>query len=52
MLAAFGKRRGRPAGSDKTLVSLRIDNDVLERFRATGAGWQTRINQALRDAAP
>ena len=52
VLAAFGKRRGRPAGSDKTLVSLRIDNDVLERFRATGAGWQTRINQALRDAAP
>ena len=45
VLAAFGKRRGRLAGSDKTLVSLRIDNDGLERFRAMGVVWQTRINR-------
>jgi uncharacterized protein (DUF4415 family) len=54
MRLAFGSgRRGRPAGSvtsQKTLVSLRIDNDVLARFKATGAGWQTRINEALRRA--
>lgn len=43
-------RRGRPRGSAKSLVSLRIDNDVLEKFRAGGAGWQTRINEALRRA--
>ena len=43
---------GRPRGSDKTQVSLRVDNDILERFRATGPGWQTRMNEALRAAAP
>jgi uncharacterized protein (DUF4415 family) len=48
------KPRGRPKGSttsDKSLVSLRIDKDVLERFRATGPGWQSRMNAALRKAA-
>jgi len=42
--------RGRPAGSGvKTQVAIRIDDDVLETFRATGKGWQTRINAALKD---
>ena len=50
ILAAFPKTRGRPKGSNKQLVSLRIDVDVLERFRASGAGWQSRINEALRKA--
>jgi uncharacterized protein (DUF4415 family) len=35
----------------KELVSLRIDRDVLDRFQAGGAGWQERINAALRKAA-
>ena len=35
----------------KELVSLRIDQDVLDHFRETGAGWQDRINEALRKAA-
>lgn len=48
--AAFPKTRGRPKGSTKQLVSLRIDIDVLERFRASGAGWQSRINEVLRAA--
>lgn len=42
---------GRPAGSNKEQVSLRIDRDVLQRFRATGPGWQSRMNEALRSAA-
>lgn len=29
-------------------VSLRLDQDVLNHFRATGPGWQERINSALR----
>ena len=33
------------------LVSLRIDQDVLEYFREGGPGWQDRINEALRKAA-
>ena len=44
-------RRGRPPGSTKRLVSLRLDEAVLEAFRASGPGWQSRINQALRKAA-
>jgi uncharacterized protein (DUF4415 family) len=35
----------------KEQVSLRIDQDVLEYFREGGAGWQDRINDALRKAA-
>src|SRR5713101_6668275 len=42
-------RRGRlPLNTPKKLVSLRLDQDVIERFRAGGAGWQSRINAALR----
>ena len=48
---AFSKAKGgRPAGSNKEQVALRIDKDVLARFRATGPGWQTRINEILRAA--
>jgi uncharacterized protein (DUF4415 family) len=43
-------RRGRPPGSTKTQVSLRIDNDVLAAFRAGGPGWQSRMNAALKKA--
>jgi uncharacterized protein (DUF4415 family) len=35
----------------KQLVSLRIDQDVLEHFQEGGPGWQDRINDALRKAA-
>ena len=42
-------RRGRPLGSGtKTQVTLRLDVEVVEKFRATGDGWQTRINDALK----
>lgn len=53
-LKAFKRTPGRPKGSttsNKTLVSLRLDNDVLEKFKAKGSGWQSRINEALRKAA-
>lgn len=48
---AARRGRGRPAGSDKEQVTLRIDRDVLDAFKVGGAGWQTRINDALRKAA-
>ena len=42
-------RRGRPLGSGtKAQVTLRLDADVLEKFKASGDGWQTRINDALK----
>jgi uncharacterized protein (DUF4415 family) len=48
-LAAARRRRGRPAGSTKTQIALRVDDDVLQAFKASGPGWQTRMNEALRD---
>ena len=50
--AQFKKMRGRPIGSSKTLVHIRLDNDVVEKFKATGSGWQTRINEALKKVNP
>ena len=45
--------RGRPAlDAPKRLVSLRLDPEVIERFRATGPGWQSRINEVLRAHLP
>jgi uncharacterized protein (DUF4415 family) len=44
------RARGPQKAPTKTLVSLRIDRDILERFKADGAGWQSRINDALRKA--
>ena len=42
--------RGRPPSSNKTAVNLRLDNDVLKSLRASGAGWQTRVNDLLKAA--
>jgi uncharacterized protein (DUF4415 family) len=42
--------RGPQIAPVKQQVTLRIDADVLNTFRATGAGWQSRINDALRKA--
>lgn len=42
---------GRPKSENpKVAVSLRLDQDILTRFKASGPGWQTRMNDALRDA--
>jgi len=41
---------GRPkAEVTKERITIRLSPDVLQRFRATGAGWQTRMDGALRD---
>ena len=43
-------KRGRPAGSGtKQQVAIRFDRDVLAALRATGPGWQTRVNDAMRE---
>lgn len=48
----LARRRGRPVGSVQTVtkepVKIRLDADVLAALRATGDGWQTRINDTLR----
>jgi uncharacterized protein (DUF4415 family) len=45
--------RGRPPEREraKRQVTLRLDPDVIDKFRAGGPGWQSRINAALRKAA-
>ncbi|WP_083953418.1 BrnA antitoxin family protein [Thauera butanivorans] len=49
-IQAERKARGRPAGSGtKEQVAIRFDSDVLAAFRASGPGWQTRMNAALRE---
>lgn len=49
-IAVARKRRGRPAGSGtKEQVAIRLDHDVLTAFRTGGPGWQTRMNEALKD---
>ncbi|RJF99054.1 BrnA antitoxin family protein [Noviherbaspirillum saxi] len=41
--------RGRPAGSGtKEQITVRFDADVIEAFKAGGEGWQTRMNDALK----
>lgn len=43
-------KRGRPAlAQPKAHVNIRLDADVVGAFKDSGAGWQTRINQALHD---
>jgi len=43
-------KRGRPPQAvRKEAISIRLSPDVLAAFRATGKGWQTRIDHALRE---
>lgn len=49
--ATITRGRGRPAVAVKRpTLNMRVDADVLDAFKATGPGWQTRINAVLRDA--
>ena len=42
--------RGRPiGGGTKVQLTVRFDADVIESFKLAGDGWQTRMNDALRD---
>ncbi|QHI97645.1 hypothetical protein GT347_06365 [Xylophilus rhododendri] len=51
-LVALKRPRGRPVGSvspnTKKLVSIRLDPEVIAAARASGEGWQTRVNEILR----
>lgn len=45
------RRRGRPAvDHPKVPMTMRVDADVLDAIKATGTGWQTRVNELLREA--
>lgn len=48
--AAPVKRGGRPkSAAPKVSTTIRLDADILERFRSEGDGWQSRINAVLRE---
>ena len=53
-LTTARKARGRPTGTTKAdakqQITLRLDRDVIVKFRAKGPGWQSRMNEALRKA--
>ncbi len=44
--------RGPQKAATKRPISLRVDADILDSYRATGPGWQGRMNDALRKAMP
>jgi uncharacterized protein (DUF4415 family) len=48
MFARAVARKGLKVPPKKTLLSLRIDSDVIEWFRKQGAGYQSRMNALLR----
>jgi uncharacterized protein (DUF4415 family) len=43
-------KRGPQKAPTKTLVSLRLSPEVIDHFKATGRGWQTRIDGALLES--
>lgn len=46
------KSRGRPSlEHPKKQITLRLDEEVITKFRESGKGWQGRMNEALRKAA-
>jgi uncharacterized protein (DUF4415 family) len=46
---AAKKRMGRPPlETRKVSLNMRVDPDILEALKATGQGWQTRVNDLLR----
>lgn len=48
ILAQFRKSRGAQRATKKIPVSLRLSPDVVAHFKATGPGWQTRIDETLK----
>jgi len=50
MAESWCRTRGPRKAPTKQLISLRLDRDVIEAFKAQGPGWQTRMNAALREA--
>ena len=42
--------RGPQKRPTKDQITLRLDHDIVEFFKSSGPGWQSRLNRALRDA--
>lgn len=48
-MQAVLRRRGKQKAATKVSTTVRFDTDVLSAFKATGRGWQTRMNEALKE---
>jgi uncharacterized protein (DUF4415 family) len=48
-IQAYRRQKGRPVGSDKESTTIRFDREILLAFRSGGEGWQTRMNEALKE---
>lgn len=51
-LAKSIRTRGQGKKPAKVSQTLRLDREVLEAWRSSGPGWQSRMNEALRKAMP
>ena len=51
VLALFPRTRGAQKLPRKVPVSIRLSREVVEHFKATGPGWQRRIDETLKKAA-
>ena len=45
----LAKGRGPQEAPTKERITIRLSHEVVEQFRATGQGWQTRMDAALKD---
>lgn len=43
------RKRGKQKEPLKVPVSIRLNLEVVEYFKASGEGWQTRLNEVLQD---
>ena len=51
LFESIKRGRGRPVmDKPKQVVSIRLDQDVIRKFKATGKGWQAKINEVLKNA--
>lgn len=50
ILKAFPRTRGPQKAAKKVPISIRLSEEVIERFKADGPGWQARIDEALKKA--
>lgn len=46
----YNRTRGKQKAPTKERISVRLDSDLTAHFRASGNGWQTRLNDTLRRA--
>ena len=51
ILKAFPRTRGPQKTPTKVPVNIRLSQDVVDHYKATGPGWQSRIDEALKKAA-